>query len=163
MSPWMITANVLGWPLIHLAVARITLRMPLARFATSAPSSAAPRCRELRFYRDVLRVQRWKSRLPDGAPWLGGFSKKRFAKRDREYVMTFVLETRRAEFAHWCMLSCLPVFFFWNPPWACAVMTGYAVAANLPCIVAQRHNRIVLSRLLEKLECKARASAPTLA
>jgi glycosyl-4,4'-diaponeurosporenoate acyltransferase len=29
------------------------------------------------------------------------------------------------------MLACLPVFFVWNPPWACWTMTVYAIAANL--------------------------------
>ena len=64
------------------------------------------------------------------------------------YLAQFLLETRRAEWAHWCMLGCLPIFFLWNPPWACLVMTAYALAANLPCILAQRYNRIVLDRVV---------------
>ena len=44
------------------------------------------------------------------------------------------------------MLACLPLFFLWNPPWACAVMAFYAIAANMPCIAVQRYNRLVLAR-----------------
>jgi glycosyl-4,4'-diaponeurosporenoate acyltransferase len=86
--------------------------------------------------------------LPDGAPWLGGFAKKNLQQRDALYLAQFLSETRRSELAHWSMLCCLPAFFLWNPPWACCVMTAYALAANFPCILAQRYNRIVLDRVL---------------
>ena len=86
--------------------------------------------------------------LPDGAPWLGGFSKKKLNARDPGCLAQFLVETRRAEIAHWCMLACFPIFFLWNPPWACGVMCAYAVAANLPCIVAQRFNRMAITRLV---------------
>lgn len=152
MNAWGIAANVLGWPVIHIVIARLALRIPLQRFAERNSGSITTHLREARLYRKVLRVHRWKTRLPDGAPWLGGFSKKRFEHRERKYILTFILETRRAEFAHWCMLFCLPLFFLWNPAWACGIMAAYAFGANVPCIIAQRYNRIVLTRLLEKLE-----------
>jgi glycosyl-4,4'-diaponeurosporenoate acyltransferase len=100
------------------------------------------------FYRDWLAIRKWKSLLPDGAPWLGDSAKKKVSGRDRSHLARFLLETRRAELAHWCMLGCLPLFFLWNPPWACMVMTAYALAANLPCILAQRYNRMILQRAL---------------
>jgi len=46
------------------------------------------------------------------------------------------------------MLLCTPVFYLWNPPWACVVMTLYGFAANLPCILVQRANRIKIERIL---------------
>lgn len=152
MNAWGIVANIVGWPIIHIAIARTALRIPLDRFAAPRPRPTSAHSREARLYRNVLFVHRWKSSLPDGAPWLGGFSKKRFERREHAYILTFILETRRAEFAHWCMLSCFPVFFLWNPPWACGIMAAYALGANLPCILAQRYNRIVLARLLEKAD-----------
>jgi len=143
------TANLLGWPLIHLAVASIALRLPADLFAHDSWITAPRRWeREGRLYRDWLVIRRWKSLLPDGAPWLGGFAKRRINARDASYLEQFLLETRRAELAHWCMLLCLPLFFLWNPPWACLVMTVYALAANLPCILAQRYNRIALYRVV---------------
>ncbi|MCF7734052.1 MAG: hypothetical protein K9N23_20380 [Akkermansiaceae bacterium] len=39
---------------------------------------------------------------------------------------------------------------FWNSWWADAVMAAYAIAANLPCILAQRYNRLRLRRLLAR-------------
>jgi len=149
MRTFVVAANVLGWPLIHLVIAKITIRLPLASFGRDRFPYAAWRWeREGQFYRKWLAIRRWKSLLPDGAPWLGGFAKKRLARRDRHYLNEFIQETRRAEFAHWCMLFSFPVFFVWNPPWACWVMAGYAVIANGPCIIAQRYNRQILVKLL---------------
>jgi len=148
-------ANVLGWPLIHLAVAFVALRLPPDLFARDSWLTAPRQWeRDGRLYRDWLAIRKWKSVLPDGSPWLGGFAKKKVYARDSSYLAQFLLETRRAELAHWCMLCCLPIFFLWNPPWACLVMTGYALAANLPCILAQRYNRIVLDRLV-RTRCRA--------
>ncbi len=142
-------ANLLGWPAIHLSISTIFLRLPAEWFANDGWLTA-PRHWESggRFYRERLAIRRWKALLPDGAPWLGGFAKKELRSHQRVYLTQFLLETRRAELAHWCMLGCLPVFFLWNPPWACCVMTVYALAANLPCILAQRYNRLALSRTI---------------
>jgi glycosyl-4,4'-diaponeurosporenoate acyltransferase len=155
MTAWIWTANILGWPIIHLATAWVVLRRPAEDFSYDGFLFEARSWeRGGRFYRDWLRIHHWKSLLPDGAPWVGGMSKKRVAERNRDYLYVFMLETRRAEFAHWCMVACLPIFFIWNPPWARIVMTVYAIGANAPCILAQRYNRVVLTRLLEKLDEK---------
>lgn len=142
-------ANLAGWPVIHLVVAGIFLRMPERWFAHDNVLFRARRWEgDGAFYRTWLAVRRWKSLLPDGAPWLGGLAKKRLERRDEEYVRQFIAETRRAECAHWCMLCCLPLFFLWNPLWARWLMAAYAVAANLPCIVVQRYNRQALERMM---------------
>jgi glycosyl-4,4'-diaponeurosporenoate acyltransferase len=153
------TANLLGWPVIHLAIGFVALRLPSHLFAHDSWITAPRRWeRDGHLYRHRLAIRRWKSLLPDGAPWLGGFAKKSVCSRNPEYLFRFLLETRRAELAHWCMLCCLPIFFLWNPPWASLVMTAYALAANLPCILAQRYNRIVLDRAVRTrhryLECR---------
>ena len=141
-------ANLLGWPLIHLSVASVALRLPARYFAQDGWITAPRRWeREGRFYRDWLGIRGWKSWLPDGAPWFGGFAKKTIRSRDASYLEQFLLETRRAELAHWCMLLFAPLFFLWNPPWACVVMVAYALAANLPCILVQRYDRIALHRV----------------
>jgi len=142
-------ANVLGWPILQLGISAAILRLPSNLF-TQDNWLTAPRWweREGHLYRRWFAVRRWKSLLPDGAGWLGGFSKKHVMGRDAAYFAQFLLETRRAEIGHWCMLGCLPLFFFWNPLWARWVMVAYALAANLPCIVVQRYNRLVLSRIV---------------
>ncbi|HEX2917586.1 MAG TPA: hypothetical protein VHN81_03650 [Edaphobacter sp.] len=144
-------ANVLGWPVIHMTIGYVVLRIPSRAFARDTWLTA-PRTWEQdgKIYRDWFAIRRWKSLLPDGAPWLGGFAKKRLLNRSPARISQFLIETRRAEIAHWCMFACLPVFFLWNPPWACWVMATYALAANLPCILAQRYNRFLLRRIAHR-------------
>ena len=143
------TANILGWPVIHLTIGAIAVRIPSKHFADdfwlTAPNGWE---HDGRLYRNLFEIRKWKKLLPDGAPWLGGFAKNKLANREPSYLAEFLVETRRAELAHWLMLCCLPIFFTWNPPWACWIMTLYALAANIPCILAQRYNRLVLSRVV---------------
>ena len=148
------TANLLGWPILQIAIARLTLSLPLKMFAGDRPFYAIHSWeRSWRIYK-MLAIKRWKTLLPDGGPWLGGFSKKKLARRDPAYIQAFILETRRAEFAHWCMLWYFPVFFLWNPLWAWFVMIAYAVVANLPFILVQRYNRLVLTRICARKATK---------
>jgi glycosyl-4,4'-diaponeurosporenoate acyltransferase len=141
-------ANVLGWPVIHVAIGFAALHVPPHIFSRDTWLTA-PHAWEQdgHVYRDRLAIRRWKFLLPDAAPWLGGFAKKKLRERNPAYLAQFLIETRRAEIAHWCMFACLPIFFLWNPSWARWVMTAYALATNLPCILAQRYNRLVISRL----------------
>ncbi len=102
------------------------------------------------FYTRWTAIRRWKHWLPDGASWIGGFAKKRLASRTPAYLTAFIPETCRGELAHWLMIAATPIFFLWNPLWADGVMCGYALASNLPCIIAQRYvrARIRNSRLM---------------
>lgn len=144
-------ANIAGWPVIQLAIAAMVMRIPQELFAHDGPLYRQRKWEQAgRFYTKWLRVRRWKSMLPDGAPWMGGFTKKRLVSTNDGYLRKFIVETRRAEFAHWWIMACCPVFFLWNPLWACCVMVGYAIASNLPCIVAQRYNRLALTRICEQ-------------
>lgn len=149
MRAWIWTANILGWPLVHIAISFVALRAPAYLFAEDNWLTAPRRWEQDGYlYRTWLGVRKWKSFLPDGAPWLRGMPKKKLHARDSISLEQFLRETRRAEWAHWCMFSFLPFFFLWNPPWARLIMTAYATAANLPCIVAQRYNRVALDRVL---------------
>jgi glycosyl-4,4'-diaponeurosporenoate acyltransferase len=141
-------ANVLGWPFLHIVIGFIVLRVPPHTFASDTWLTA-PRAWEQEgyTYRAWFAIRKWKHLLPDGSPWLGGVGKKNLLSRDPTCIAQFLIETRRAEIAHWFMLGCLPIFFLWNPPWAGWVMAVYAFAANLPCILAQRYNRLVLNRI----------------
>jgi glycosyl-4,4'-diaponeurosporenoate acyltransferase len=143
-----LAANLLGWPVLHLAVSRLAIHIPES-LVVRDNWLTKPRSWELdgHLYRDWVGIRKWKRLLPDGGPWVGGFSKKRLHERNHRYFEQFILETRRAELAHWCMLGCFPIFFLWNPLWARWVMGIYAVSANLPCILAQRYNRLTLHRV----------------
>ena len=99
-------ANIFGWPLIHLTIARIALVLPLDYFVNDNALFVERSWEDGgRTYRRRFAIRKWKSRLPDGASWLGGFAKRRMTRRDRPYLEEFMLETRRAEFAHWCTLG----------------------------------------------------------
>ena len=146
--------NALGLPALQLGLARLFHELPVAWFegnpASTGRLSASRRSRLLR---------RWKRWLPDGAAWFaGGFPKARLRSRDPAYLRRFLAETRRGEVCHWCFLALTPLFFLWNPPWACGVIVLYALAANLPCIAVQRFNRRRLAITLAR--SPAHSSAP---
>lgn len=144
---WIVALNFIGWPAIQVGLAWLFTRMPEEWFR--APGNLAG---EGWLYRHVLHVRRWKNRLPDAAGWFsGGFAKRSLATAEPNYLKRFIRETWRGELCHWCAFAFLPVFFLWNPWWADLVCLAYVAAANLPCIVAQRHNRLRLRKLLARM------------
>ncbi|MGA2247259.1 MAG: glycosyl-4,4'-diaponeurosporenoate acyltransferase [Verrucomicrobiota bacterium] len=145
---WIVMLNVAGWPVIQFGLAWLFTTMPVAWFESDAPHSWE---QGGRFYERVFGIKRWKDRLPDAARWFHrGFAKGSLAGRDPDYLRRFIRETWRGELCHWFALGCTPVFFLWNPWWADLVMVGYAAMANIPCILAQRYNRLRLRRLLAR-------------
>lgn len=155
---WLVAVNVLGWLAIHLGFAWAGTRLPLRVFD---PGSRLYRKRswerEGRFYEEHLSIRSWKDRLPDGGRiFAGGFSKAGLSSRSGDYLRRFLLETCRGELVHWAVMSASVLFFLWNPWWAGLIMVVYGIGANLPCIVAQRYNRIRLARLLSAMENESR-------
>ena len=143
-----IVVNCVAWCIVQLSIAAVVTRMEPPHFATDGLLPSIGKW-EIVFYRRWLGIRRWKRELPDGALSAGGrFSKRSLATRNPVDLRQLAVETRRGETAHWLMLACFPVFFFWNPPWARIVIALYAVAANLPCIMVQRYNRETLRRVL---------------
>ncbi len=141
-----LTADILGWPILQLSISRASLYLPERYFAPNSSYSGFE-SREIKLYRQTFCIRKWKHLLPDGSGWIGGaFSKQHLLSHKSNYLLRFALEARRGELAHWCMLLCFPIFYLWNPPWASVIMTIYALAANLPCIIVQRYNRIVILR-----------------
>jgi glycosyl-4,4'-diaponeurosporenoate acyltransferase len=99
-----------------------------------------------RFYERGLHIKRWKDRLPEaGALFTGGFAKRTV---QRASLARFVTETRRAEWTHWTIMLATPVFLVWSWWWVELVMVAYALAANAPCLLVQRYNRMRLLRAL---------------
>ena len=147
---WTVTLNVTLWVGIQLALAWGFIRMPAAWF--DAPTGAF--AFETRgFYQRWLGVKHWKDLLPDGARWFGGgFAKNALLATDSAYLLEFIRETRRGELCHRCALLFIPIFFLWNPWWGDLVIITYAIIANLPCLIAQRYNRIRLRRLLARMK-----------
>jgi glycosyl-4,4'-diaponeurosporenoate acyltransferase len=151
MKLLVIIVNVLGWPIIQLTLGKLFLLLPDSFFTEDSWLTRERRLEKNGdCYRRFLRMQWWKGLLPDGASWLGGRPKRNVATRNCSELALFAIETRRSEIAHWCMLLCTPIFYLWNPPWACVVVTLYGIAANLPCILVQRANRIKVRRILRE-------------
>jgi glycosyl-4,4'-diaponeurosporenoate acyltransferase len=149
---WAILINAAAWFVIQFGAAVLSSRVPLARFDPRGWLFRARAWeRDGRIYDRILRVREWKRALPDGAAlFRSGFRKRRMTGRSPGYCAQFIQETCRAELSHWLTLTLLPLFFTWNPLQIALLMIPYAIATNVPCIVAQRYNRPRLSALARR-------------
>jgi glycosyl-4,4'-diaponeurosporenoate acyltransferase len=146
---WAVAIDIIVWLAVHIAVSLYVSRMPVDSFdPESWLYRVRPWERDGETYQKLLRVKAWKRLLPDGAAVSrSGFRKKRLRGSDETYLRTFILETCRAELTHWGIFLFAFVFFVWNEWWIGMIMVAYAVAANMPCIIAQRYNRSRLKRV----------------
>ena len=143
---WIIILNVAGWFVIQLGMAWMFTRMPVKWFNPGPERAWEKRGR---FYERIFAIKQWKDLLPDGARWFaGGFAKGTMNNREPEYLARFIRETRRGELCHWLAIGCAPLFMIWNPWWGELIIIAYALAANLPCIIVQRYNRLRFVRIL---------------
>ena len=147
-SVWTIALDFVVWLVIHLGVS-----MSVAKIKPDAfdPESWLYRGRSWerkgKIYKAFLGVKKWKRVLPDGAAvFKSGFRKRHLKNGDALYIQRFILETCRAELAHWVIFVFSFVFFIWNDWWVGMIMVAYALIANMPCIIAQRYNRARLRR-----------------
>ena len=147
---WTIFFDILAWLVIHLGVSYAMTQLPLKVFQVNQwLYRKRPWEKEGKIYENIFRVKQWKGLLPEGAAlFKKGFRKKSLRGKNQVYLEEFLKETCRAELTHWITICFAPVFFLWNPFGAGVFMIFYAVAANLPCIIAQRYNRLRLSRII---------------
>jgi glycosyl-4,4'-diaponeurosporenoate acyltransferase len=153
-GPWAVVINITVWLVIHLGVGMSTARMRPDSFN---PGSWLYRRRTWekggKTYKSLFKVKKWKQLLPDGvAVFKGGLRKKHLENADAAYIQALIVETCRAEFTHWVLLLFALIFFVWNEWWVGLIMVAYGLATNVPCIVAQRYNRMRLERVYER--CK---------
>lgn len=141
--------DFVAWAAVHAATGYLAHRLPDRVYDSDRWLWRARQFEDGgRFYVRRLAIRRWKHLLPDAGTWfVGGFAKRHLAEAGAGYLSTFERETRRAELGHWLALVSAPLFALWNPARAMVWMQGYALAANLPCILAQRYNRIRLQRV----------------
>lgn len=142
---WTIALNVTLWPLIQILLAWLYLRIPLAWLNPTKPKESP------RIYEKLFAIKRWKDQLPDGASYFtGGFAKRGTFHHESTYLHRFIFETWRGELCHYTAILFTPLFFLWNPWWGNLIMVLYSLAANLPCIMTQRYNRIRIYHLLDR-------------
>lgn len=151
---WIVVANILGIPLIHLGISWVYTRMDRSRFDPQSPLYLERAWENQgEFYEKFFRIRKWKHLLPDAAPWFDGFAKGKLSKKDPDYVRDFIDETCRSESAHYAQIPGILLTLIWNPwPVAACVMVVYAVLSNLPCILLQRFTRIRMKRLLAEIQ-----------
>jgi glycosyl-4,4'-diaponeurosporenoate acyltransferase len=150
---WTVVIDFIAWFIIHLGVVFVLVRIPTEYFN---PGHWLYRGRKWEkdgnIYIKIFKVKKWKERLPDGARFARGriFPKKRLERRTEEYCRLFLRETCRAELTHWILILFAFPFFLWNKPGVGFFMIFYALAENLPLIIAQRYNRCRLRRILAR-------------
>jgi len=147
-SSWTIALDFIMWLVIHLGVSVSVAKIKPDAFD---PESWLYRGRswerEGKIYKAFLGVKKWKRVLPDGAAvFKSGFRKKHLRNQDAVYIHRFIIETCRAELAHWVIFVFSFVFFIWNDWWVGMIMVAYALIVNMPCVIAQRYNRARLKR-----------------
>lgn len=154
-----IIGNLVFWPAWTAAVGWVAQRTPDSRFAAdNLITRAWPGERDGLLYRETLGIDRWKDLLPEAGAVFGGFSKRSIQSGETELLEQFLIETRRAEHAHWGMAAGFAVTLIWNPWWASGANALVAASSNLPCIAVQRYNRIRLRRVLSAVGRRATSS-----
>lgn len=149
---WTVALDIVAWYALHMGIAYGMTQVPPERFDLHAGLYRQRVWEEGgKIYQSLFQVRRWKDLLPEGAALFAkGFRKRHLQERSDLYLQRFAQETCRAECTHWITLAVAPLFFLWNPPTAGMAMIFYALVANIPCVIAQRYNRIRLTRLFTR-------------
>ncbi|WBY63727.1 hypothetical protein [Thermocaproicibacter melissae] len=148
--------DMLLWNLVIVAVWHILffilcIKLPTATFdASKGRYVARPWEQGGRWYRENLKIQLWKDRLPQHIGKTG-LSKKHFSDASIEYIDEFIMETCRGEWVHLNDCLCAVVLLLINPLLVGLVLSFFVLLGNLPCAIVQRYNRFRLQALRKKM------------
>jgi glycosyl-4,4'-diaponeurosporenoate acyltransferase len=139
-----------GWTAWSFLVGYVGHRLPLKFLETdTCLTQPRPWGEERHWYDRVLRIKRWKDRLPEAGDFFpGGVRKSSVGGRDCVVLSRFAAETRRAEYVHIVIWLFWLVTMLWTPGWGVLVNLVVGTAFNLPCLWVQRYNRLRLQHLL---------------
>ena len=139
-----------AWAAIGVVTGYVGSRLPDRRIDHDSWLTRPRRIeRDGRFYQRVLRINRWKDRLPEGgAIFAGGTSKRHLLGPSDADLLRFAAETRRAELVHWANAAAGPLFLIWCPLPIGLAMVAFGVVAHAPFICIQRSNRQRIGRIL---------------
>jgi glycosyl-4,4'-diaponeurosporenoate acyltransferase len=102
------------------------------------------------FYQHVFKVKRWKNHMPEIADFIKStFSKKSIKEFDNEYIEKYLLESCRAEFAHWCIIFSSVIFLFYEGTATFVCILLIAILVDAPFIIIQRYNRPRIIRIMK--------------
>jgi glycosyl-4,4'-diaponeurosporenoate acyltransferase len=101
------------------------------------------------FYRR-LRIPRLARRLPELGDTFGGQSKSQLPGWQRDHLIAYRREVRRAEWVHWVSVVSALVLFAFNPWWLALAFVIVVTAGNLPFILVLRNNRARITRIIDK-------------
>lgn len=148
--PLAIGIDVVAWAAVAVSAGYLAHRLPGRLFERDAWLFRKRGWeRDGRFYVNALRIKRWKDLLPEaGDAFEGGFNKATLVAPRDEHLHAHVRETRRAELTHWLIIGVAPAFLLYNRWYDVVAMQVIALALSVPCIAAQRYNRIRLQRVL---------------
>lgn len=140
---WTVLLIIILWPSLQMVAAVLSRRLPDRLFDHK---QSIYRCRpwekEGKIYQTLFKIRRWKSLLPDGGAIMpGGYAKKHLTDYSTANLEKFLNDSCRAEFSHWLAMTPFWIFGLIGPPVIIVFMLIYALAVNLPCIMAQRFNR----------------------
>jgi len=103
------------------------------------------------FYQQVFKVKRWKNHMPEIADFIkSAFSKNSIKEFDNEYIEKYLLESSRAEFAHWCIIFSSVIFLFYEGIATFIYMLLIAILLDAPFIIIQRYNRPRIIRIMKR-------------
>lgn len=142
--------NLVIVALWHLIVFFACLKLPSAKFDPAKERYMAKDWeRGGRWYREKLKIQLWKDRVPQHIG-KDGFSKEHLSDLSVDYIDDFILETCRGEWMHKKNCICAVVIILINPVLVGFVFSFLILLGNLPFAIIQRYNRFRLQVLRKK-------------
>ncbi len=152
---WTVVLCFVSWGFLQITAALICLNIPDRYYSTDSWFYRSHRFEQGgKIYARVFKVHRWKHLLPDGGAIFKkrGFKKRSLENFSKENLNRFLIESSRGEMTHWLAIFPFWLFAFFTPPHVVWIMLAYALAVNMPCIIAQRYNRPRVKRLLESMK-----------
>ena len=143
------------WNAVIVAIWHITVFIACVKLPASYFDENKPRFRPRdwerggRWYKDTLRINSWKDRIPQYTS-KDGFSKEHLDDVSIEYLNQFIMETCRGEWMHLSGALCAVLLLVINPIGFGLVFAFLDLLGNLPFAAIQRYNRFRLQTLRKR-------------
>ena len=155
--------QILVWNLIIVAIWHITVFIACVKLPASYFDETKPRFRARdwerggRWYKDTLRINLWKDKIPQYAA-KDGFSKEHLDGLSIDYLNQFIMETCRGEWMHLSGALCSIVLLLINPIGFALLFAFLNLLGNLAFAAIQRYNRFRL-QLVRKRRLRSQKSS----